>query len=104
MNDLIHNAQIHALITFQATGLKLKLLNSLFAGRRRSGQPDDDSEVADWNQSSAISTRNHSGQKWSASVGNYDCIPIWLRSRSSSAATFFIRLIPINIKANTSYI
>lgn len=33
MNDLIHNAQIHALITFQATGLKLKLLNSLFAGR-----------------------------------------------------------------------
>ena len=33
MNNLIHNAQIHALITFQATGLKLKLLNSLFAGR-----------------------------------------------------------------------
>lgn len=33
MNRLIHDAQIHALITFQATGLKLKLLNSLFAGR-----------------------------------------------------------------------
>ncbi len=33
MNDLIQNAQIHILITFQATGLKLKLLNSLFAGR-----------------------------------------------------------------------
>ena len=33
MNDLIKNAQIHILITFQATGLKLKLLNSLFAGR-----------------------------------------------------------------------
>lgn len=33
MNELIHNAQIHLLITFQDTGLKLKLLNSLFAGR-----------------------------------------------------------------------
>ena len=33
MNRLIHEAQIHTLITFQATGLKLKLLNSLFAGR-----------------------------------------------------------------------
>lgn len=33
MEQLIHEAQIHALITFQATGLKLKLLNSLFAGR-----------------------------------------------------------------------
>ena len=33
MNKLIHDAQIHVLITFQATGLKLKLLNSLFAGR-----------------------------------------------------------------------
>lgn len=33
MDYLIHEAQIHALITFQATGLKLKLLNSLFAGR-----------------------------------------------------------------------
>lgn len=33
MNRLIHEAQIHVLITFQATGLKLKLLNSLFAGR-----------------------------------------------------------------------
>lgn len=33
MNELICNAQIHMLITFQATGLKLKLLNSLFAGK-----------------------------------------------------------------------
>lgn len=33
MSRLIHDAQIHVLITFQATGLKLKLLNSLFAGR-----------------------------------------------------------------------
>lgn len=33
MEELIHEAQIHALVTFQATGLKLKLLNSLFAGR-----------------------------------------------------------------------
>ena len=33
MNQLIHEAQIHILITFQATGLKLKLLNSLFAGK-----------------------------------------------------------------------
>ena len=33
MNDLIHNAQIHALITFQATGMKLKLLNSQIDGR-----------------------------------------------------------------------
>lgn len=33
METLIRNAQIHMLVTFQATGLKLKLLNSLFAGR-----------------------------------------------------------------------
>lgn len=33
MDYLTHEAQIHLLITFQATGLKLKLLNSLFAGR-----------------------------------------------------------------------
>ena len=33
MNRLIREAQIHVLITFQDTGLKLKLLNSLFAGR-----------------------------------------------------------------------
>ncbi|MDD4516521.1 glycosyltransferase family 1 protein [Massilibacteroides sp.] len=33
MSFLIHEAQIHALVTFQDTGLKLKLLNSLFAGR-----------------------------------------------------------------------
>ena len=33
MDRLIHEAQIHMLITFQPTGLKLKLLNSLFAGR-----------------------------------------------------------------------
>lgn len=33
MEELIHGAQIQLLITFQDTGLKLKLLNSLFAGR-----------------------------------------------------------------------
>lgn len=33
MNDLIENAHIHLLPTFQSTGLKLKLLYSLFAGR-----------------------------------------------------------------------
>lgn len=33
MDQLIREAQIHMLITFQPTGLKLKLLNSLFAGR-----------------------------------------------------------------------
>lgn len=33
MNRLIHEAQIQTLITFQDTGLKLKLLNGLFAGR-----------------------------------------------------------------------
>ncbi|MDR1646070.1 MAG: glycosyltransferase family 1 protein [Tannerellaceae bacterium] len=33
MNELIREAQVHLLVTFQATGLKLKLLNSLFAGR-----------------------------------------------------------------------
>lgn len=33
MESLIHEAHIHMLITFQGTGLKLKLLNSLFAGR-----------------------------------------------------------------------
>lgn len=33
INFLIREAQIHLLITFQGTGLKLKLLNSLFAGR-----------------------------------------------------------------------
>lgn len=33
MDSLIEEAQIHALVTFQDTGLKLKLLNSLFAGR-----------------------------------------------------------------------
>lgn len=33
MEDLIRKAQIHTLITFQGTGLKLKLLNSLFGGR-----------------------------------------------------------------------
>lgn len=31
--DLIRNAQVHVLITFQATGLKLKLLNTLYNGR-----------------------------------------------------------------------
>ena len=34
MDQLIHDAQVHMLITFQDTGLKLKLLNSLFAGRQ----------------------------------------------------------------------
>ena len=33
MNFLIREAQINMLVTFQDTGLKLKLLNSLFAGR-----------------------------------------------------------------------
>lgn len=33
MEELIRNAQIHTLVTFQDTGLKLKLLNSLFGGR-----------------------------------------------------------------------
>jgi len=33
MDSLIREAQIHLLVTFQGTGLKLKLLNSLFAGR-----------------------------------------------------------------------
>lgn len=33
MQELIQNAHIHTLITFQATGLKLKLLNTLFLGR-----------------------------------------------------------------------
>lgn len=33
MDELISKAQIQLLITFQDTGLKLKLLNSLFAGR-----------------------------------------------------------------------
>lgn len=31
--DLIRNAQINVLVTFQATGLKLKLLNTLYNGR-----------------------------------------------------------------------
>jgi len=33
MNDLITNAHVHILFTFQSTGLKLKLLNSLYRGR-----------------------------------------------------------------------
>ncbi len=33
MFDLIKNAQINILVTFQATGLKLKLLNTLYNGR-----------------------------------------------------------------------
>jgi hypothetical protein len=33
MEQLTTNAQIHLLVTFQPTGLKLKLLNSLFHGR-----------------------------------------------------------------------
>ena len=33
MEQLLRNAQVNVLLTFQPTGLKLKLLNSLFAGR-----------------------------------------------------------------------
>ncbi len=33
MEDLIRNAQVNILVTFQATGLKLKLLNTLYNGR-----------------------------------------------------------------------
>lgn len=33
MEELINNAQIHVLVTFQSTGLKLKLLNTLYNGR-----------------------------------------------------------------------
>ncbi len=33
MQELMQNAHIHILITFQATGLKLKLLNTLYQGR-----------------------------------------------------------------------
>lgn len=33
MDELIRNAHIHVLITFQSTGLKLKLLNTLYKGR-----------------------------------------------------------------------
>ncbi|TAE47355.1 MAG: glycosyltransferase family 1 protein [Bacteroidetes bacterium] len=33
MEDLLRNAQIHVLPTFQATGIKLKLINSLYTGR-----------------------------------------------------------------------
>jgi len=33
INQLLHQAQVHLLLTFQATGLKLKLLNALYNGR-----------------------------------------------------------------------
>ena len=33
MEQLIKNAQVNILVTFQATGLKLKLLNTLYNGR-----------------------------------------------------------------------
>ena len=33
MESLISNAQVHCLYTFQVTGLKLKLVNVLYAGR-----------------------------------------------------------------------
>jgi len=33
MFDLIRNAHVNVLVTFQATGLKLKLLNTLYNGR-----------------------------------------------------------------------
>lgn len=40
MFNLIRNAQVNVLITFQATGLKLKLLNTLFKGRFCLVNPD----------------------------------------------------------------
>lgn len=39
MDKLISQAQIHTLVTFQDTGLKLKLLNSLFCGRHIVANP-----------------------------------------------------------------
>jgi hypothetical protein len=33
LKTLVTNAQVHVLITFQSTGLKIKLLNTLFAGK-----------------------------------------------------------------------
>jgi len=33
MTDLVQNAQVNLMLTFQATGLKLKLLNSLYQGK-----------------------------------------------------------------------
>ncbi len=33
MSELIHNAHIHTMITFQRTGFKLKLINVLYSGR-----------------------------------------------------------------------
>ncbi|MFZ4582726.1 MAG: glycosyltransferase [Paludibacter sp.] len=33
LKTLVQNAQVHVLITFQSTGLKIKLLNTLFAGK-----------------------------------------------------------------------
>ena len=33
MNELVQQAQVNVLVTFQGTGLKLKLLNTLFMGR-----------------------------------------------------------------------
>lgn len=40
MADLMSNAQIHLLITFQATGMKVKLLNALYAGRHVVANPE----------------------------------------------------------------
>jgi len=40
MNDLIRSAQINIMVTFQPTGLKLKLLNALFNGRFCLVNPD----------------------------------------------------------------
>lgn len=39
MDRLIRDAQVHLLITFQATGIKLKLLNVLYAGRHVVANP-----------------------------------------------------------------
>ena len=40
MHDLVRNAHINVLVTFQATGLKLKLLNCLYQGRFCLVNPD----------------------------------------------------------------
>ena len=45
INELICTAQINLMVTFQDTGLKLKLLNSLFAGRHVVVNPIDRKSV-----------------------------------------------------------
>lgn len=39
LNDLFEKAQVHALVTFQNTGIKLKLLNTLYQGRHIIANP-----------------------------------------------------------------